>query len=255
MKTILQILTVMLAMMFIPTYSFGQSKSSARNKQQTRKSTMSRNTNVQTRTSKSTNQKSQTLKVSDATGKSGEYGYVDLGLPSRTLWGRCNVGATFPKDFGFHYSWGGTRPYFRDECKTCGLDIDDIAGNPEYDVACRDWGKSWTMPTNLQWEELIEKCKWQWINSSDGAVGYKVTGINGNSIFLPAAGWTDNSYNGDIPDHHKIGHYWSSSSYPGDRVLVLKFDSKSHEVFWDYRSQGYSVRPVTKITSEFENNK
>lgn len=133
--------------------------------------------------------------------------------------------------------------YFGGISKADGLDIEDIAGLKDYDAATYDWGESWQTPTSEQWEELIDKCKWQWVSIRGGYEGFKITGPNGNSIFLPPAGWSDGK---NIAEAHKSGYYWTSSSYPGNRVIVVSFDKSGPSMFWDYRSNGYSIRPVIK---------
>ena len=120
---------------------------------------------------------------------------VDLGLPSGTKWAACNVGATKPEEYGGYYAWGETEEkefydkstykfYQDDEYVNIG---EDISGT-EYDVAHVKWGGNWYMPTWEEFRELINNCKIEW-TTFNGVNGEKFTSkINGNSIFLPAAG-------------------------------------------------------------------
>ena len=100
------------------------------------------------------------------------------------------------------------------------------------------------MPTYYEMEELIEKCSWEWIEQN-GTNGYKVTGPNGNSIFLPAAG---NRYGSSLYLAGSNGSYWSSTPNESDtdKACYLYFSSGYQGVYWDDRSEGKSVRPVSE---------
>ena len=114
--------------------------------------------------------------------------YVDLGLSVK--WATCNVGASKPEEYGDYFAWGETstkEEYTEENSLTYGKKMSDIAGNAQYDAARANWGGSWRMPTEYEWQELIDKCKWEW-GKVTGVKVNKVTGPNGNSIFLPAAG-------------------------------------------------------------------
>ena len=114
--------------------------------------------------------------------------YVDLGLSVK--WATCNVGASQPHEYGDYYAWGETTTknnYTEDNSKTYGKNIGDISGNPNYDAAAANWGSRWRMPTYTEMKELDDKCTWTWTTENE-VNGFKVTGPNGNSIFLPAAG-------------------------------------------------------------------
>ena len=116
--------------------------------------------------------------------------YVDLGLPSGTKWATCNVGATKPHQLGNYYSWGHTfisDHYVSYSCETTDKLISNISGIAYYDVAREIWGGKWRIPTKKEMEELGKKCNWEW-TEQNGQYGAKITGPNGNSIFLPAAG-------------------------------------------------------------------
>ena len=99
------------------------------------------------------------------------------------------------------------------------------------------------MPTDEELEELIDKCDWQW-TTQGGHNGYKVTGPNGNSIFLPAAGWR---YGTSLCDAGGFGSYWSSAPYGSNALSAcnLFFGSGYHNVDRNDRSLGRSVRPVS----------
>ncbi len=200
---------------------------------------------------------------------------VDLGLPSGTLWATCNVGAAKPVDYGDYFAWGETKPkqiYDKKNYKWCGVEdefgmiveddyitkynTDSDYGTvdnkttlePEDDAARANWGGDWRMPTKAEQDELRRECTWEWITGKNSAgndvAGYKITGPNGNSIFLPAAGYRNYSfyYAGTY------GFYWSSSldtGYPYD-ACGLDFGSVYYVWSRSYRFYGNSVRAVCK---------
>ncbi len=172
---------------------------------------------------------------------------VDLGLPSGLKWATCNIGASSPEEYGNYYAWGETETkesYTEENCSTCGLEIGDISGNSQYDAARANWGGTWRMPTNAEFEELIEECEWEWTTQNE-INGYKVIGHNGNSIFLPAAGYR---YETSLNSTGAAGFYWSSTpneSYTSS-AYYLYFYSSNHYTNWYYRYYGYSVRPVSE---------
>ena len=181
---------------------------------------------------------------SSISGTINGHDYVDLGLSVK--WATCNVGASSPSDYGDYFAWGETSPkysYTRENSVTYKKNIGDIAGNARYDAARANWGSSWRLPTGSECQELVDRCTWTW-TTQGGHEGYKVTGRNGNSIFLPAAGWRNGS---SLDNAGEYGRYWSS--LPGEDntdAYNLLFDSGCQNVFWYYRSLGRSVRPVSE---------
>ena len=168
--------------------------------------------------------------------------YVDLGLSVK--WATCNIGALSPSEFGDYYAWGETMPksrYIVGNSKTRGKVIADISGSP-YDAARVNWGESWRLPTKTEFEELKEKCTWRW-TSDGGHYGCRVQGPNGNSIFLPAAGWRDGTA---LNDAGERGSYWSSApSEDSSGACSLGFNSGNRYADCYGRGYGYSVRPVS----------
>lgn len=187
--------------------------------------------------------------------------YIDLGLSVK--WATCNVGADSPEDYGDYFAWGETEPqtsnrYYWDSYKWCKGSLSTMTKyctssssgtvdnktvlDPEDDAAHVNWGGSWRMPTRAEQDELRTKCTWTW-TTQNGVKGYKVTGPNGNSIFLPAAGCR---YVDNLSNAGSYGDYWSSSLYSSRSydAYFLYFDS-SH-VDWSYyhRCYGRSVRAV-----------
>lgn len=171
--------------------------------------------------------------------------YVDLGLPSGLKWATCNVGAIKPEEYGDYYAWGEIKPKQR-------YDDDNYTykSNPEIlplsaDAANVNWGGKWRMPTKAEQDELRNHCTWEW-TTINGKKGHKVISKkNGNSIFLPAAGFRGDSY---LSGAIGYGYYWLSSlnTYNGgsDRAYGLCFYSS--DVNWSKyrRYAGLSVRAV-----------
>lgn len=176
---------------------------------------------------------------------------VDLGLPSGTIWAGWNVGATSPEEYGDYYAWGETEvksDYSWDTYKYYNYQkgyiyIGTSISFTKYDVARQKWGGLWRMPTKTDIDELVNNCIWLWYQYK-GVNGYKITGPNGNSIFLPTAGYC----NGVSPiDDGSIGGYWSASllnDLPG-HAYYLKFSNGSYDSdYYSCRDFGRSVRPV-----------
>ena len=179
-----------------------------------------------------------------ATGTINGHDYVALGLPSGLKWATCNVGATTPEGYGNYYAWGETSTktsYDQSNSVTYGQQISDFSGNATYDAARANWGSTWRMPTEAEMRELINNCTWTW-TTQNGVNGMRVTGPNGNSIFLPATGYYQGSsrYSGS-------GYYWSSTPYESatSPAYFLYFNSGSRHVGWYERDYGRTVRPVS----------
>ncbi len=177
-------------------------------------------------------------------GNINGHDWVDLGLPSGLKWATCNVGATAPEQYGDYYSWGEVETktaYNSNNCSTMYQQIDDFSGDPQYDVARKKWGDAWRMPTKEEQEELLNNCTWE-LTTINGFSGYKVTGPNGNSIFLPAAGYYYDTY---VNFDGYYGGYWSSTPHEDtDSAYYLGFDDKEQRENAYYRSDGQSVRAV-----------
>ena len=170
--------------------------------------------------------------------------WVDLGLSVK--WATCNVGASSPSDYGDYFAWGETSTkssYTENNSKTYNKPMGDIAGNSQYDAARANWGSTWRMPTEKEFQELSDKCTWTW-TSQGGHNGYRVTSkTNGNSIFLPAAGYRWRSFN-NVNSH---GNYWSAG--PNSNTYGCSLFFRSGNVTpqaYDSRALGYSVRPVSE---------
>jgi hypothetical protein len=211
--------------------------------------------------------------VTDNGGGGCDCGYVDLGLPSGTLWATCNVGASSPEEYGNYFAWGeieqksiynwGTYRYCNGDefsmtkyCNDSDYGFNGFTDNLMFleaddDAATTSWGGEWCTPTKEQWMELLygEAGSWMW-TSQDGVNGLLFTANNGNSIFFPASGKYDSEagfVNGD-----NAGHYWSNSLFDDNlpKSAWRFFFTNGHQhVGNEERSQGLSVRPVRKTNT------
>ena len=197
-----------------------------------------------------------------------EHVYVDLGLPSGLLWATCNVGADNSEDYGDYFAWGETEPkdtYNWDTYQYSNGGYWDLGPNftkycinpcygyngftdnlttllPEDDAATANWGSDWRMPTEEEWQELLDNTTVTW-TTQNGVNGRLFTASNGNSLFLPAAGYRGNELH-NAGDH---GVYWSSSLFTEDYpsgAWNFSFSSSYTNVDFNCRIVGQSVRAV-----------
>lgn len=185
--------------------------------------------------------------------------WVDLGLPSGTLWATCNVGANSPEEYGDHFAWGETAPkdyYGLSTYKWCnsnyytltkycinsdyGMVDNKTELDPEDDAAYVNWGPSWRMPTHDQQLELIYNCAWT-NTQQNGVNGSLAKGPNGNTVFLPAAGIF---FLESLSSMDGIGIYWS-------RSLACHFNpSESTYYTWDAYWLGFNMNGVDDSEAE-----
>lgn len=173
------------------------------------------------------------------------YEYIDLGLPSGIKWATMNVGASKSGDYGNYYAWGeiSTKSTYTaaNSVTTNNSSLRTIGGSSKYDAATANWGSTWRLPTVSEYEELINNCTWTW-TVIDGHTGYIVKGPNGNSIFLPAAGYKLETSLGSVGSG---GYYWSSSCYSDVAAWRLNFNNSVYQKAENYKLAGLSVRPVS----------
>lgn len=210
--------------------------------------------------------------------------YIDLGLPSGTLWAECNVGANTPEDYGDYFAWGETEA--KDDyswstykwcmgtenslTKYCGVSTYGYNGftdeltelRPEDDAASANWSSAWQMPSIDQFAELVNAdyttLEWKVESRTDGVVHRNEYWLvitskkNGNSISLPFAGYrygisfSNNSSTGNGSYWCRMGHY----RHPQDvHFFSVSGNPDSHYLNLEgsrYRYYGQSVRPVRK---------
>ena len=194
--------------------------------------------------------------VANFTASSGDdHAYVDLGLPSGLLWATCNIGANTPEDYGDYFAWGETQPKgtynwttyqycngsnntLTKYCSNSSCGYNGFTDNlttllPEDDAVTANWGGGWRMPTKEEWGELINNTTVTW-TMQNGVSGRLFTASNGNSLFLPAAGYR---YNNSLYSDGGDGDYWSSTLDTDGPSRAWSFDFYS-----DYYGMGYSGR-------------
>ena len=197
--------------------------------------------------------------LTPSNGMENGYEWVDLGLSVK--WATFNVGATKPEEYGDYFAWGETTTkstYNWSTYKYCNGSSSTLTkynNSSSYgsvdnktqlelsdDAAAVNWGGNWRMPTKAEQDELRNNCTWTW-TTQNGVNGYKVTGANGNSIFLPAAGYRTGS---SLYYAGSSGDYWASSLYAdGPNCAYYLYFSSSLVDWGDYgRYYGQSVRPV-----------
>ena len=199
-----------------------------------------------------------------------EHEWVDLGLPSGTMWATCNVGASSPYECGDYFAWGETNPkeYYAwstyiwckngdyemltKYCTSSDYGYHGFVDNKteldlEDDAAWVNWGASWRIPTVDQLLELSSKCSWTWTHTND-VNGYLVIGPNGNSLFLRTTGYYSSS--GMFWNPGLEGAYWSRTLISSHTTTPysLFFNDINKSYSWSYfgRPCGCNVRAVLK---------
>lgn len=203
--------------------------------------------------------------------------FVDLGLPSGTLWATTNIGANSPEEYGLYFAWGETIGYTASQVGTDKqFSWADYKFNPsgdgttmtkynstdnktklklEDDAAYVNWGEKWCMPTEEQFQELINKnnCTsgMATINGVDGVMFTSV--VNGNTLFFPFMG---SSYDGELEDLGEFGEYGSNSLNDISDVtksISLMFFNERHIMTATIdtpRYAGLPIRPVIYVKKE-----
>ena len=183
---------------------------------------------------------------------------IDLGLSVK--WANFNVGAFHPTHCGDYFAWGETEPketYSWATYKWCdGTEANITKYNtadgktilePADDAAQVQWGGKWRMPTKEEIQELFTRCTWK-TETQNGINGYNVIGPNGNSIFVPTAGW----YNEDdfgVGLQGNATYYWTSTLSSSNKIraydLVFNDVSGSNDgIIANTRRCGFPIRPV-----------
>ena len=209
---------------------------------------------------------------------SSDHEYVDLGLPSGTLWATCNIGATKPEEFGDYFAWGETEPkevYDWSTYKWCGgsaISMTKYCTNDNYgnvdnkkkleaedDAAIANWGSEWRMPTSEEQKELVEECYMVWTDNYNGSyisgiVFYKAKKSDEKNKFVgcwdtPSSDYSMNDVHAFFPSSDNILDsnvcYWSSSLYDYDSyALSVMQDEGAVWKSMDHRFKGHFIRAV-----------
>ena len=170
---------------------------------------------------------------------------IDLGLSVK--WASWNIGASAPEEFGGRYGWAdptGVKQTTELNDYPSTTPPDDICGT-EYDIAHAQWGDGWRLPSQSEFQELVDNCTWEW-TEVNGVAGRRATAANGNSIFFPAAASRD----GETVSNQvgQRGCYWSGTLYPGGNARYAYYfyfyKNNQQPARNNRRYMGYSVRPV-----------
>ena len=201
------------------------------------------------------------------------HAYVDLGLPSGTLWATCNVGAARPEECGKYYAWGetSTKESYYDYSYVFGcvhvygmLDYNDkftytkYCTDPSYgyhgfsdtltilelvdDAALANWGGGWRIPSPEEFRELFANCNWS-VSTQNGVRGMKVSASNGNSVFFPAAGYKLFQFVNEVENGQ--GFYWMNTTFWNDcrKAWSLYFDPSIEPFVWSPNTEGTLFHP------------
>ena len=197
----------------------------------------------------------------------GGYEYVDLGLPSHLKWAKCNVGAEKETDAGLYFAWGETTGYTASQVGTdkhfswsdykYGNSSSDLTKYNQSDgktvlesvddAATQIMGSDWRMPTQADFQELLDNTTIEWVDNYNGSnvKGWRFkSSTNENKyIFIPAAG---NCSDGSVGNVGRNGSVWSSSldTSGHGNAWYLGFNSSLCSM---YRGNRYYGRPVRGV--------
>ena len=223
-----------------------------------------------------------TVKQAGAVNELNGHKFVDLGLSVK--WATCNIGAEEAGDAGNYYMWGDlidrkaegysaanypyiTKTMVQDKDKDGNLMFDEetgepimseiwnytdigsnISGNETYDVARKEWGATWRIPTQEDVQELIANCTFLWTNYKS-SMGFEITSkINGAKIFMPAAGF----YMGtpQCSYYGSNGSYWTASAFTGEKTgsayYILMTSGRGFRLDYTSYHSAHPIRPVTE---------
>lgn len=170
----------------------------------------------------------------------GVHGTVDLGLSVE--WADCNIGANKPYETGWYFRWGETNSYNQSSNYQIFENSIPYHLTETEDAAASLWSNGWRMPTLEELQELVSKCKWEWIDHFFYK-GYIVTGPNGNSIFLPTTGFQS----GNQVEYSSNGYYWTSDLNFEDSSYAMALQLSKETYYFPMnisRNYGRAIRPV-----------
>ena len=193
--------------------------------------------------------------------------FVDLGLPSGTLWATCNVGANVPEECGCYFAWGETEPKdsyswsnykycyqistaLTKYCSNANQGLNHFTDNLttlelEDDAATVNWGDDWRMLTEIEFQELKDNTTRLW-TMQNGMTGFLLTAANGNTLFLPAVGYFHSQQTG----LYARGEYWTCNLLETSSIYAQNCYIEGNGNFAPFRRERYfglSVRPVRSV--------
>lgn len=174
--------------------------------------------------------------------------YIDLGLPSGTLWATMNVGASSETDYGNYYKYGKGAAQYAATSGDSNYGGTEDPLDSSVDTASQVWGGSWHMPTRAQMQELTANTTYQWVTNykGSGINGGTFTATNGAVLFIPAAGIRDSGKQLGVGN---LGGCWGSSPNGSNNAYYLYFDDGGKDVYNSLRESGYSIRPVITLSN------
>ena len=224
-----------------------------------------------------------TINQAGAVNELNGHKFVDLGLSVK--WATCNIGAADQGESGNYYMWGDlvdrksenysadnypyiTKTMVQDKDKDGNPVFDEetgepvmsevwnytdigsnISGNTQYDVARKEWGSTWRIPTQEEVQELIANCTFVWTNYKT-ATGFEITSkINGMKIFMPAVGYYMGT--GQCSYFGSNGSYWTASAFsddgdPGAAYYILMTSGRGFRLDYTSYHSAHPIRPVTE---------
>ena len=205
-----------------------------------------------------TAQNKKEIPISKPDGYINGHGYVDLGLPSKTKWATCNIGANQPWGCGDYYSWGETstkEKYEMTESILSGKRVNQIIGNVNYDAATKNWGTGWCMPSEIDMAELFRYWNIKIITIFN-VNGILLTGPNNKNLFIPKGGYCDFGRNKPV-SMGELLHYWTGTAnyqyqgiehYEDDMYSTAlrdyNIDCNDYSLKPSFRGWGMPIRPV-----------
>lgn len=180
-------------------------------------------------------------------GSDNGHEYVDLGLPSGTLWATMNVGASSETDYGNCYQYGKGAAQYAATSSDSNYGGTEDPLDSSVDTASQVWGGSWHMPTRAQMKELTDNTTYQWVTNykGSGINGGTFTATNGAVLFIPAAGRRNDGSQLNVGDN---GFCWGSSPNGSDSAYLLRFYDGYKGVYNGSRKYGCSIRPVITLS-------
>ena len=187
---------------------------------------------------------------------------VDLGLPSGLLWAKSNMGTTDPTEIGDYYAWGETstkRKYYISTYKYYKTTISKILEilkysekdwktvlDPEDDAARAILGVGYRIPTQEDWQELLDNCKWEAVTTTTKnnkiIARWKVTGPNGKYIILPATVGSRADGLNVSPDND--AYYTTANLYPAEKLSDNNKYKRAVALTWPYSAEGSIKKPM-----------
>ena len=190
--------------------------------------------------------------------------YVDLGLPSGLMWAKSNMGTTDPKEIGDYYAWGETstkKKYYISTYKYYKTTISKILEilkysekdwktvlDPEDDAARAILGVGYRIPTQEDWQELLDNCKWEAVTTTTKnnkiIARWKVTGPNGKYIILPAT--VGSRADGLNVSPNNDTYYTTANLYPAEKLSDNKKYKRAVALTWPYFAKETSSGSINK---------